>query len=553
MVGGVEQCCRNSRSSLAKNALLCVDDLFLACNSTHANPQPLLGADLNSMSALVAACLERCSSSQAKPIRVAALATLEQSTAPGTTLEVLMLLITPLLAQAGHKTKDVASQAMISAEKAMSAVVLADAKFAQKLDLGEVLGYLLAGVNGKVPAGKRAAKLCCLALAKSSGKEAYAAALEASDGLSRLQREELQAAAGMSVKLSVDTTVEPVQEPSARAKPWEVKPKAAPVALRSALKKPALAPDMVSADSRFELPAPPISDGEAQRQARAAASTAAAVEAELATAKAAKEAMEEAFDEDILKKANAAARARKTTDDARAKREAEGAGEEVKDEFAVAGAAAMLGRSSKTGKLSWVAEAALKVELGLGAQAHWALVDAARFEARAMAKAAAAAALQAAAEALAEEEAKANAAEDAVANLMAQIAAIEAEAATKAGATAVAKAVGAVPAAGAAPATTRDDAAEVKSRPSVPRPSSAAAAPLSLSPQARPTVARRGSQTLKDKKLERKRAAEGLVVEAEAAHEAEAEHARAQAQAQAAERSRYRASAEALVHDQLGL
>ena len=69
MVGGVEQCCRNSRSSLAKNALLCVDDLFLACNSTHANPQPLLGADLNSMSALVAACLERCSSSQAKPIR----------------------------------------------------------------------------------------------------------------------------------------------------------------------------------------------------------------------------------------------------------------------------------------------------------------------------------------------------------------------------------------------------------------------------------------------------------------------------------------------------
>jgi hypothetical protein len=285
------------------------------------------------------------------------------------------------------------------------------------------------------------------------------------------------------------------------------------------------------------------------------------VEAELATAKAAKEAMEEAFDEEILKKANAAARALKITDDARAKREAEGAGEEVKDEFAVAEeagevarAAAMLGRGSKTGKLSWVAEVALKVELGLGAQAHWALVDAARFEARAMAKAAADAALQAAADALAEEEAKANAAEDAVANLMARIAAIEAEAVPKAAsATAVAKAVGAAPAAGAAPATTRDDAAEVKSRPSVPRPSSAAAAPLSLSPQARPTVARRGSQTLKDKKLERKRAAEGLVVEAEAAHEAEAEHARAQAQAQAAERSRYRASAEALVHDQLGL
>jgi hypothetical protein len=72
----------------------------------------------------------------------------------------------------------------------------------------------------------------------------------------------------------------------------------------------------VGADGRFELPTPPSADGEAQRQARAAASTAAAVEAELATAKAAKEAMEEAFDEDILKKANAAARARKITDDA---------------------------------------------------------------------------------------------------------------------------------------------------------------------------------------------------------------------------------------------
>jgi hypothetical protein len=89
-----------------------------------------------------------------------------------------------------------------------------------------------------------------------------------------------------------------------------------PVALRSALKKPTLAPDNVGADGSFELPAPQSADGEAQRQARTAASTEAAVEAELSTATAAKEAMEEAFDEDFLKKANAAARARQITDDA---------------------------------------------------------------------------------------------------------------------------------------------------------------------------------------------------------------------------------------------
>jgi hypothetical protein len=77
-----------------------------------------------------------------------------------------------------------------------------------------------------------------------------------------------------------------------------------------------LAPNEVGAVGRFELPAPPSADGEAQRQARAAASTAEAVEAELATAKATKEAMEEAFDKNILKKANAAACARQISGDA---------------------------------------------------------------------------------------------------------------------------------------------------------------------------------------------------------------------------------------------
>jgi hypothetical protein len=72
----------------------------------------------------------------------------------------------------------------------------------------------------------------------------------------------------------------------------------------------------VGADGRFKLPAPPSADGEAQRQARAAASTAEAVEAEIAAAKATKEAMEEAFDKDILKKANSAARARQISSDA---------------------------------------------------------------------------------------------------------------------------------------------------------------------------------------------------------------------------------------------
>jgi hypothetical protein len=116
----------------------------------------------------------------------------------------------------------------------------------------------------------------------------------------------------MSVKFSADTTVDPAQEasPSARTKS---KPKAA---LRSALKAPALAPNKVGADGRFELPAPPSADGEAQRQRRTVASTAEAVEAELAAAKATKEAMEKAFDKGILKKANAAARARQISSDA---------------------------------------------------------------------------------------------------------------------------------------------------------------------------------------------------------------------------------------------
>jgi hypothetical protein len=119
----------------------------------------------------------------------------------------------------------------------------------------------------------------------------------------------------MSVKFSADTTVDPAQETSssARTKPQETKPEAA---LRSALKTPASAPNKVGADGRFKLPAPPSADGEAQRQARAAASTAEAVEAEIAAAKATKEAMEEAFDKDILKKANSAARARQISSDA---------------------------------------------------------------------------------------------------------------------------------------------------------------------------------------------------------------------------------------------
>jgi hypothetical protein len=119
----------------------------------------------------------------------------------------------------------------------------------------------------------------------------------------------------MSVKFSADTTVDPAQETSssARTKPRETKPEAA---LRSALKTPASAPNKVGADGRFKLPAPQSADSEAQRQARAAASTAEAVEAEIAAAKATKEAMEEALDKDILKKANAAARARQISSDA---------------------------------------------------------------------------------------------------------------------------------------------------------------------------------------------------------------------------------------------
>jgi len=280
---------------------------------------------------------------------------------------------------------------------------------------------------------------------------------------------------------------------------------------RSALKKEKK-PDVVAESETTEAldvdaTIPLSSVGEAQRQARAAELTPAIVEAELTKAKSSKEAMEEAFDENILNKANAAARAQKLdSKSSTAPCEAEDSNEESKGKSAAlnegadadAHDAAELGSDRRESKLTWAQASTLVVELGLGSQAHWAQVDAERFEARAVAKAAADAALQEAADALAAEEAKANAAEHQMEAIMAKIAALEAEAAAKAASAAAppatadaapvdaTDAASAVPLAdGAAAVGAADDSgaeakctpevlenvsAEVKNRPSVARP-----------------------------------------------------------------------------------
>ena len=216
--------------------------------------------------------------------------------------------------------------------------------------------------------------------------------------------------------------------------------KVATITPRSALKKKAHA-EVVAGDVDAETPATPLNSGSEaqQRLARAEALTPAAVEAELSKAKATKEAMEEVFDEDILNKANAAARAQKLENKPNTALGAVGSPEGANSESAASAGAygsahetAALG-SDQAGpsKLTWAQKSTLVVELGWGAQAHWAQVDAERFEARAAAKEAADAALQEAADALAAEEAKANAAEHQMEAIMAQIAALEAEGAVK--------------------------------------------------------------------------------------------------------------------------
>ena len=194
LVSGVQQGCRNARSSLAKNALLCVEDLFFI------KPRPLKSLSSEAVASLVTTCLERCPPSQAKTVRTAALAAVDQMTAPPTELEVLALLWPAFLPHAGHKNKDVALQAMVSAEKVLSVAVKMDSEFVQqRVNIGQALSCLLLGINGKVPSGRSAAKLCCLTLVRSVGKESYQSAIEELSSLSQLQRDELSEAAGISI------------------------------------------------------------------------------------------------------------------------------------------------------------------------------------------------------------------------------------------------------------------------------------------------------------------------------------------------------------------
>jgi hypothetical protein len=192
MVSGVQQGCKNARSTLAKNALMCVEDLFFF------QPPPLKSLSSLVIATLVTTCLERCSPSQSKTIRAAATAAVEQMTAAQTELEVLALLWPALLPHAGHKNKDVALQAIVSAEKVLTTAVALDGEFVQqKVDVGQALSCLILGINGKVPAGRSAAKVCCLTLMRSIGKDSYQSSLEELTSLSQLQRDELLEAAGI--------------------------------------------------------------------------------------------------------------------------------------------------------------------------------------------------------------------------------------------------------------------------------------------------------------------------------------------------------------------
>lgn len=189
----IQEACRHSQSSLAKNALLCVGELF-------ASEPPLLPAsfDRGVIAALVAACLVQCSKSQPDGIRKAALGALEQLTRKWNSAYVPVLLVPAVLAYAAIKDQK---------DTPVAAVSNNETRKGRSYHIGEALGLLSASIDGQVSTRKSALKLICLTLAHSAGEAEYEAASKAIESLSQVrvdQSEEGNGAGSAKTQASLD-------------------------------------------------------------------------------------------------------------------------------------------------------------------------------------------------------------------------------------------------------------------------------------------------------------------------------------------------------------
>lgn len=234
---------------LAKNALLCCADLFLACRTNEV--EMLLGTR-EDVDVLVGCLLDACASNAPKALRVASAEALTEATSTTAAVAAaaadntneketrLFALLAPSLAgRSGHKNKEVAEKSMLFAEKALKALVsppsseeaaptpaaasstsaaVASAKAELVENVGGLLLSLSVGLNGKSAEGKKAARACCGLLQSSFlGGDAAGFAAEAdkldekdSEGgeeekggrgtLTALQVSELKAAAEQALK-----------------------------------------------------------------------------------------------------------------------------------------------------------------------------------------------------------------------------------------------------------------------------------------------------------------------------------------------------------------
>jgi hypothetical protein len=186
VIPGIEKCARNTRSVLAKNAVCCIDDLFLASNGVS-----LLEGNLEGTTLLAVCLLDSCATNMPKALRSVAALALDQATKAETTEIVLACLVESFVSRSSHKNKEVAVKAVTYTTKALESLQKHNSDFASSLNLEALLTSLHFGLNGKAPEGKKSAKQACLLVSSSKGEESYKEFIQSLESLSSLQKEEL--------------------------------------------------------------------------------------------------------------------------------------------------------------------------------------------------------------------------------------------------------------------------------------------------------------------------------------------------------------------------
>mmetsp|Transcript_34612 Transcript_34612/g.78240 ORF Transcript_34612/g.78240 Transcript_34612/m.78240 type:complete len:373 (+) Transcript_34612:89-1207(+) len=191
LIPGMEKSARSLRSVLAKNAIFCINDLFLKSSLE-------LNLSQKSVDALSFALLDSCASNAPKAIRAAALSALDQAALTGPHLK----LAPALASRSSHKNKDVQEKAMVYTERCLAKLAEgSDSTWAKELDFGRLLPALNFGLNCKAPAGKKAAKQSCALVANSLSMAEWEKQVETNAlGLTPPQVEELKNAAKEPVK-----------------------------------------------------------------------------------------------------------------------------------------------------------------------------------------------------------------------------------------------------------------------------------------------------------------------------------------------------------------